>query len=617
VILLNGGPFPQGVARPKSIEIIDLPALGLEMDGTLVSRENEQTPAALRNQRRTLILETFRRVRPQVLLIELFPFGRKKFANELLPLLEEANRMGREAPLTLCSLRDILVEQRKDQHAHETRASLIVNHYFDAVLVHADPGFIQLEETFHPQAPLTTPVHYSGFVFAEKPSAVTPVEKSEHVLVSVGGIAGAGLFRAAAAAQKILWEKFAARMKIVAGPFLPEADWQALQRAASEQEGLEVHRAVPDLCAEMRAARVSVSQCGYNTTMDLLRANGPALVVPFMIEGEDEQMNRARRLESLGLLRVLDPKHADASTLSEEIQKLFDFKPNASAFDLNGAQNTVSLVEKLLHERTTVRQKVRLGSWLDPLREALDTAPEKALFFFRDDDAGWEDRRLFTLLSLFEHLALPLDLAVIPQALTPGLAKKLRSRVEAAPERLSVHQHGFAHLNHEAHGRKFEFGPSRNFAEQLRDILAGQQILREHFGNLVAPYFTPPWNRCTEVTGRCLAEAGFKVLSRDATAQPLNIAGLQELSITVDWFAKRRDNKELRMSRAEFGEHLSKAVRAAGEKPLGLMFHHAPMDDEEQAAASELLFLLATHGNAKCRSMEYVARRMQAGENGR
>lgn len=616
VILLNGGPFPQGIARPSNIEIVDLPALGLEMDGTLISREAEQTPAAIRNQRRAMILETFHRVRPRVLLIELFPFGRKKFANELLPLLEEANRMGEEAPITLCSLRDILVEQRKDQFAHETRASLIVNHYFDAVLVHADPRFIQLEETFHPQEPLRAPVFYTGFVFAEKPSAKVSSQKSQHVLVSAGGgIAGGALLRAAADAQKILWQKSSTPMKIVAGPFLPEADWQALQRAASEQEGLEVQRAVPDLCAEMRAARVSVSQCGYNTSMDLLRSGVPGLVVPFMIAGEDEQMNRARRLENLGLVRVLSPKQADATNLAHAIEELFDFKSKPAGFDFNGARNTVNYVEQLLRERAATsaiaRKKVRLSSWLDPLREALDAAPDKILFFFRDDDAGWEDRRLLTLLSLFEHLALPLDLAVIPQALTPELAKKLRSRVEAAPERLSLHQHGFAHVNHEVNGRKCEFGPSRNFAEQLRDILEGKQIVERHFGDLAAPFFTPPWNRCTETTGRALLEAGFKVLSRDATAPPLYLPGLQEINITVDWFAKRKGNKELRASRTEFGELLAHAVRAAGDKPLGLMFHHAPMDDEEQAAASELLFLLATHSNAKCRSMEYVVKKAQ------
>ena len=614
VIFLNGGAIPHGLKRPETIEIVDLPALGLAMDGSLVSRNENQSTAASRNMRREIILDTFRKARPQVLLIELFPFGRKKFANELLPLLEEANRLGPQAPLTLCSLRDILVEQRKDQFAHETRASLLVNHYFDAVLVHADAKFIRLEETFHPKKPLAVPIHYTGFVFAEKAQSAKSPEKSRRILVSAGGgIAGGQLLRTAIEAHEILWEKIALPMTVIAGPFLPEDEWQKLQRMAERQTGLELKRSVPDLCAELRAATVSVSQCGYNTTMDLLSTGVPALVVPFLIDGEDEQMNRARRLESLGLLRAINPKQADATTLAAEIQKLLDFKPSRATFDLNGAQNTANLVEKLLRERAgtraKVRQKIKLGAWLDPLREALDTKPDKTIFFFRDDDAGWEDKRLFALLSLFEHLALPIDVAVIPMAITDGLAQKLRARVEAAPERLSVHQHGFSHTSREESGRNCEFGPSRSFAEQYADINVGKQLLEEYLGDIVAPFFTPPWNRCTEVTGKCLVESGFTILSRDATAPPLNLAGLQEVPISVDWFAKRKSDKTTRMSREEFGEMLASKVRQS--ETVGLMFHHAEMDDDEQALASEMLFLLATHGNAKCRSMQYVAKRMK------
>ncbi len=624
VVFLNGGPFPQGVERLAGIEFVDLPALGLEMDGTLISRDVNQTAAASRNVRREIILDTFRQVQPQVLLIELFPFGRKKFANELLPLLEAANRMGTQAPLTLCSLRDILVEQRKDQYAHETRAGLIANHYFDAVLVHADAKFIRLEETFHPKEPLTVPVYYTGFVTAQKPRQPAPShdrQDSRRILVSAGGgIAGNALLRAAVEAHAMIWKKTRMPMTVVAGPFLPEKDWQVLQRAAAELEGLELKRSVPDLRAEMRNAAASISQCGYNTAMDLLSTNVPALVVPFTIEGEDEQMNRARRLESLGLVRALDPKHAGAAKLAEEVQKLAEFKPRNVTFDLNGTRHTVKLVEKLLRDRVSSaransRQKVQLGAWLDPLREVLDTKPEKTLFFFRDDDAGWEDKRLFALLSLFEHLALPLDVAVIPMAITEELAKKLRTRVEAAPERLSVHQHGFAHTNREPAGRKCEFGPARRFAEQYADISVGKQLLEEYLGEMAAPFFTPPWNRCTEETGRCLVELGFKVLSRDATAPPLNIPGLAEIPISFDWFAKRKGDKDARLSLEELGKLLADQARQANGKPVGIMFHHALMDDGEQALASELLFLLATHSNAKCRSMRYVAKKRQEGND--
>src|SRR3989441_12957595 len=64
--------------------------------------------------RQKIILEIFHSLRPNVLLIELFPFGRKKFANELLPLLEEARIARRPRPVVVCSLRDILVGQRRD-----------------------------------------------------------------------------------------------------------------------------------------------------------------------------------------------------------------------------------------------------------------------------------------------------------------------------------------------------------------------------------------------------------------------------------------------------------------------------------------------------------------------
>ena len=78
--------------------------------------------------------------------------------------------------------------------------------------------------------------------------------------------------------------------------------------------------------------------------------------------------------------------------------------------------------------------------------------------FFRDDDAGWRDDRLLALLDLFAEHALPLDVAVIPAALGEPVAAELRGRAGA---RLGLHQHGFAHANHEPDGRKHEFGPSR------------------------------------------------------------------------------------------------------------------------------------------------------------
>jgi predicted deacetylase len=240
-----------------------------------------------------------------------------------------------------------------------------------------------------------------------------------------------------------------------------------------------------------------------------------------------------------------------------------------------------------------------VSAWLEPLRAALDRAPEPVTVFFRDDDAGWRDDRLRTLLDLFAARDVPIDLAAIPLDATPALAAELCARAEAGL--VGVHQHGFAHVNHEREGRKCEFGPSRDAEAQLGDIRAGRERLGALFGAALQPMFTPPWNRCTADTGAALLELGVGVLSRDRTAVPLALPGLAELPVQVDWFAKRKGE---RLGRAAVGEQLG--ARAAEPAPLGVMLHHAEMEDEDMAATAELLDLVSAHGSARCLSMAAV-----------
>ncbi|HEY7076619.1 MAG TPA: hypothetical protein VH418_14670 [Solirubrobacteraceae bacterium] len=224
---------------------------------------------------------------------------------------------------------------------------------------------------------------------------------------------------------------------------------------------------------------------------------------------------------------------------------------------------------------------------LAPVAAALDAAPAPVSLFFRDDDAGWDDRRLLELTGRFAVADVPLDLAVIPAAITPALAAELRDQPG-----LGLHQHGFAHVNHEPEGRKCEFGPSRSAAQQRADIAAGRERLRELLGDALQPIFTPPWNRCTADTGRALAELGFRALSREHRAEPLAVPGLSELPVHVDWVRLEPDELAARM-----------AERIAAGGPLGVMLHHAVMEPESMERTSELLALVADHEHATPRPM--------------
>ncbi|HET6973968.1 MAG TPA: DUF2334 domain-containing protein [Pyrinomonadaceae bacterium] len=231
------------------------------------------------------------------------------------------------------------------------------------------------------------------------------------------------------------------------------------------------------------------------------------------------------------------------------------------------------------------------------MRKTLDEASGSISFFFRDDDAGWEDARLFELLDVFADYDVPIDLAVIPKSISRATAVSLRQRLEENREHVSAHQHGYAHVNHEQTGRKCEFGESRSSDLQRADIAAGKALLTDLLGPVTESIFTPPWNRCNASTATGLIAEGFTLLSRDITATQFNSPGLGELPVSIDWFGHR---KGVRLMPNEIGDSLSKA--ATSQAPVGVMLHHALIDDERQRIG-ELLKLLSSHSQVSCRLM--------------
>ncbi|HZR95062.1 MAG TPA: glycosyltransferase [Gaiellaceae bacterium] len=334
VVVLAGGELPPSFAPPPQVEIVPLPHLaGDELH--------------VRRRRADLVLEALRRSRPAVVVVELFPFGRKKLAPELLPLLAEARSGG---AVTVCSVRDILVRGRSDQLEHDERAAAVANAQLDAVVVHADPRFVRLEETFRPRTPFRVPVHYSGFVVPSPPLPPAPRVRSGPLVVSAGGGRfGGELLRAAAAAQPLLTARTGTPVKLVAGPFLPDSERRALAAEVRGRDGLELVDEVSDLAAELVDARMSLSQCGYNTALDLLRSRVPALVVPFAAPGEDEQTRRARLLERLGAVRVVSGRELEPAAFARIAAAIR--APVPVEVDLDGAARTREILVRLAGAR--------------------------------------------------------------------------------------------------------------------------------------------------------------------------------------------------------------------------------------------------------------------------
>ena len=226
------------------------------------------------------------------------------------------------------------------------------------------------------------------------------------------------------------------------------------------------------------------------------------------------------------------------------------------------------------------------GTWLDPLRRALDGRIAPLTVFCRDDDAGWDDDALLALVEVCGRYRVPLDLAVIPAELTDERAALLLQQRANHPSRLGLHQHGWAHLNHEPPGRKCEFGPARGPGAWRADVVLGRERMAAMLGPAADDVFTPPWNRCEPGLADILDDLGFTVLSRDVSAPPAAHPRLRECPVHVDWTAKRDG---VRLSLETLGTRCADAVQGG---LVGLLFHHAAMDGDDLRHVDALFAVL-------------------------
>lgn len=205
---------------------------------------------------------------------------------------------------------------------------------------------------------LKIPLHYTGFVVPQAqtrsdPSGL-PSEAPPYLVVSAGGgRLGQQLLETVIQAYQMLGLNDRYQLVVLAGVFLDEAAWRSLQSLAQDTPGVQLHRWLPNFRAVLGHARASISLCGYNTALDLIQTQVPALVIPGDEDAEGEQSYRATRLAELGLVQRLPAHQLDGATMATAIEQLLTFQPTSVAFDLAGATQTAQLIQQLLN-RTTV-----------------------------------------------------------------------------------------------------------------------------------------------------------------------------------------------------------------------------------------------------------------------
>jgi predicted glycosyltransferase len=347
VTVVLGGPAVKGVEFTGCARVI-LPSIQAadETFSTLVDADGNPVSDALRDARAARLLTEFEALDPDFVLIEMFPFGRRQFRFELMPLLEAIHGRA-NPPIVACSVRDILVHKSNPDRNQEMIA--LATAWFDTILVHGDPLLVPLETSFPDAAFIEHKISYTGYVVDPKAQMSTEgnnrIDGKDEVIVTVGGGAvGEPLLRAAIAARPlsslsdIPW-------RIITGPNLDEAVFDELRSAVDE--GVVFERWRSDLPVLLKNCRLSISQAGYNTVMDILQANARAVVVPFSAGNETEQGIRAQKLSERGRLITVDAKGLSPKILANAIDNALALPVSPIPINTQGAETTARQVANL------------------------------------------------------------------------------------------------------------------------------------------------------------------------------------------------------------------------------------------------------------------------------
>jgi predicted glycosyltransferase len=135
------------------------------------------------------------------------------------------------------------------------------------------------------------------------------------------------------------------RWLILTGPNFPRTDLQWLQTQAAAS--LEIAAFRPDFGDLLATAGLSVSQAGYNTVCDILRANCRALLIPFAKGGESEQTMRSMKLCKMGVADVLTEDRLNSEELAGAVEAgLQRGRPRPHGVDLEGARGTREILRR-------------------------------------------------------------------------------------------------------------------------------------------------------------------------------------------------------------------------------------------------------------------------------
>ena len=349
VLLVSGG-MPVPVLDTGASRLEQLPPVRAA-DGNfnnLVNDSGEPVDDAWKMQRCRRLLQIFDRVRPDILLTELYPFGRRQMRFELVPLLTHARARREQTglPVIASSVRDILVPPSKAGRTEEIIE--VVRRYYDLVLVHGDQDVIPFDRSFARAADIADLTRSTGYVVGSIPARQGSGSPGyDEVLVSAGGGAVSDDLLQAAIGARALCRLRDRPWRVLIGHNYPEDAFLSYRAAAPR--GVQVERARGDFTQLLANCALSISQGGYNTVAEILATGTRAVCLPYAGGGESEQTLRCRLMAEQGALQIVEKDAVCAEQVALAVERALEaHPPGGHIANTDGAARSTELLLALV-----------------------------------------------------------------------------------------------------------------------------------------------------------------------------------------------------------------------------------------------------------------------------
>jgi len=341
VTMFCGGKPIENYTPPSGVDFIQLPAVRWDasVDAHAVPVDPGYTTAEVEYMRSKLLVDSYFRIKPRIVVTEHFPFSARRWGKTLDELFATINKT-QARPIVICSIRSY--PRMKDIDSAWINKQLREN--FSCVLHHADPKIFPLTALGSDRQAALSGICVEQTGFIRRPFTNAGGDsQSKGLLLTVGGGSafGAKLLKnwinAARAGSPDLFP-----INAVCGPLMDEEDRKSIH--AEQDSNVTVYDSISNMDELMGPSRAVVCMGGYNSLVEALSLNKPVLAFPNSEHGD--QTFQVNALHAQGML--LKGDHAQSEKeMTAQMNELLTFRPQ-HLIDCNGAERSIEIVKQLL-----------------------------------------------------------------------------------------------------------------------------------------------------------------------------------------------------------------------------------------------------------------------------